>query len=473
MARRGKPDPLQALLGSVGERVPARCRHFGTCGGCDLQDLPYEVQPALKRRLIEQALADAGVAAEVAATVPALDPWRYRNKIEASFAAADGRVIVGFGPKGRWYDRFDLQECPIAPEWMTRAVEIARQWAREAGAPAYDQRTQQGFLRYLALREGRTTGARIVNLVTAAGDFDPGGFARAMAEVRPSAALRFAQDRPCGSEGHPEWCRGAVVRTLHTGPSAAVRFERVEVLAGEPRFEEKVAGLALSLSLDSFFQTNTLMAERMYEHVREVAQVSSPLMGEDQGGGAHDAGKPDTPPHPGPPPQRGEGTPPGEEAIAPHPNPPPRWGEGTVAMGRVLDLYCGVGSIGLLLAPDAESVLGVEEVEAAVVRARENARRNGISNAEFICARAEKFAVEAGRYDLAVLDPPRAGCSKRVLRHLAEAGVPRMIYVSCSPASLARDLAYLGEWYAIGTIQPFDLFPQTRHVEAVVELKRQ
>jgi len=430
MARRGKPDPLQALLGSVGERVPARCRHFGTCGGCDLQDLPYEVQPALKRRLIEQALADAGVAAEVAATVPALDPWRYRNKIEASFAAADGRVIVGFGPKGRWYDRFDLQECPIAPEWMTRAVEIARQWAREAGAPAYDQRTQQGFLRYLALREGRTTGARIVNLVTAAGDFDPGGFARAMAEVRPSAALGFAsfgtprvpqdpegQDRPCGSEGHPEWCRGAVVRTLHTGPSAAVRFERVEVLAGEPRFEEKVTGLALSLSLDSFFQTNTLMAERMYEHVREVAR----------------AGR----------------------------------------IGRALDLYCGVGSIGLLLAPDAESVLGVEEVEAAVVRARENARRNGITNAEFICARAEKFAVETERYDLAVLDPPRAGCSKRVLRHLVEAGVPRMIYVSCSPAALARDLAYLGEWYAMGTVQPFDLFPQTRHVEAVVEVKRQ
>jgi len=450
VARRGKPDPLQALLGSVGERVPARCRHFGTCGGCDLQDLPYEVQPALKRRLIEQALADAGVAAEVAATVPALDPWRYRNKIEASFAAADGRVIVGFGPKGRWYDRFDLQECPIAPEWMTRAVEIARQWAREAGAPAYDQRTQQGFLRYLALREGRTTGARIVNLVTAAGDFDPGGFARAMAEVRPSAALRFAQDRPCGSEGHPEWCRGAVVRTLHTGPSAAVRFERVEVLAGEPRFEEKVAGLALSLSLDSFFQTNTLMAERMYEHVREVALR----------GGA---------PHPSPPPQRGEGT----ARMYPHPTPPPQRGEGSGRIGCTLDLYCGVGSIGLLLAPDAESVLGVEEVEAAVVRARENARRNGITNAEFICARAEKFAVEAGRYDLAVLDPPRAGCSKRVLRHLVEAGVPRMIYVSCSPAALARDLAYLGEWYAIGTVQPFDLFPQTRHVEAVVEVKRQ
>jgi len=411
-AKRRKPHPIEALLETVTQRTEPRCRHFGTCGGCDLQHLPYEAQPPLKQRLIETALAAEGVEAEVAPTVPASDPWRYRNKIEATFDTRDGELVLGFGPKGRWYERFDLLECPIAPDWMVQAVEIARRWARGEGVPAYDQRRREGFLRYLVLREGRTTDYRIINLVTNAGHWDLYRFKDALEEVDFSGVLR----------------------TLHTGLGAAVRFERVEVLSGRPEFSERVAGLNLTLSLDSFFQTNTLMAERMYEYVRELAREG---------------------PH-----------------ASPHPSPPRQRGEGAARVGRVLDLYCGVGSIGLLLAPEAESVTGVEEVEPAVERARANAALNRAANTEFICARAEKFAVEAGRYDLAVLDPPRAGCSKRVLRHLAEAGVPRMIYVSCSPQALARDLAYLGEHYAIGRVQPFDLFPQTRHVEAVVEATR-
>lgn len=398
--RRKKPHLIEKLLPAVEERVEPRCRHFGTCGGCDLQHIPYEAQPPLKRRLIETALAAEGVEATVAPTIPAADPWHYRNKIEATFDLRDGELILGFGPKERWYERIDLAECPISPDWMVQAIDITRRWARSDGVPAYDQRKKEGFLRYLVLREGRTTHYRMINLVTNEGHWDLFRFKDALEEVDFSA----------------------VVRTLHTGPSAAVRFERVDVLSGRPEFSEKVAGLNLALSLDSFFQTNTLMAERMYEYVRDLAQQ-------------------------GP-------------------------------IGRVLDLYCGVGSIGLLLAPHAESVVGVEEVEPAVERARENATLNKAENAEFVCARAEKFAIpgragEPGRYDLAVLDPPRAGCSKRVLRHLVEAGLPRFIYVSCSPAALARDLAYLAERYAIGPIQPFDLFPQTRHVEAVVELAAQ
>jgi 23S rRNA (uracil1939-C5)-methyltransferase len=380
-----------------GQTVAPRCRHFGDCGGCDLQHLPYPAQLRLKRQLVAAALAQHPQTSPlpVLEVAPAHEQWRYRNKVEMTFdQREDGALILGYSPKRKWWRRIDIEDCWLCSERAMGAALAVKQWAAQAGMAPYDQRRHQGFLRNLALRESRFTGDFLVNLVTAQGPPPARELLHALAPFAPSG----------------------VVRTIHSGPAAAVLYERVEVLAGEATVRERAAGLTFHLSPQSFFQPNGAMASRLVE----LAAGAADLRGAE----------------------------------------------------RLLDMFCGVGTIGLALAARAREVVGVESVAAAVTGARDNAAVNAIANARFECATARAYLRDhrGEVFEVVILDPPRPGCGPRVVRRLLEMRPRRIVYVSCNPWALAADLAALSAEYDVAPVQPVDLFPQTIHVESVVAL---
>ena len=468
-----KPNLLAKMIEETGrteKTVAPRCRHFGTCGGCDLQHLPYPAQLRLKRRLVEAAMAALPQTqpCEVRDVLPATDEWRYRNKVEMTFdQREDGALALGYSPKTKWWQRIDVEECWLCPERMLGAAFAVKAWAAQAGLVPYHQRRHEGFLRHLVMRESPVTGDFLINLVTAEGPLPDSPLVDAVREFRP---------------------RG-VLRSIHSGPAAAVKFERVEALAGEPSIRERVGGLSFMLSPESFFQTNTAMSSRLLEVISQAAELrggervldvfcgvgtigltlahgrdrevvksrsshTSPFQGEDQGEGDRSRRRTLT---------RlafGEGG-----AASPL-----RQAQGRLCEGEE---FAGRPDPGDSVTPGrARAIVGVESVEAAVESARRNAAVNGIDNARFVCATAREYLREhrGEAFDVVILDPPRPGCGPRVIRRLLEMRPPRIVYVSCNPQALAADLALLSGAYEVGPIQPVDMFPQTGHVEAVVAL---
>jgi len=393
MGSEGLERIVRSHPAAQGEAVAPRCRHFGVCGGCDLQDVPQQAQLEGKTAVVAEMLSAyeglAGVAVQRA--LGPTEPWEYRNKIEMTFGASPEGVTLGFAPKRKFHAVVDITECPITPRRLVDVAAAVRQFARGHNLDAYDTRTHEGLLRNLVVREGRTTGDLLINLVCASADWPFAQFAAAMKPFQASGVM---------------W-------TLNRQVSNAVKFDQVHMLAGSEIVTERLMGMTFSFSPQSFFQTNTAMAEVL---CRTVVQAA---------------------------------------------------GQGE---GRVLDAYCGVGTFSLLLAHAWGSVVGVEMVEQAIADARANAERNAVRNVAFVCRAAEDYQWSPGQFELVLLDPPRPGCHTKLIRRLLETRPPRIIYVSCSPASLAADLARLQEGYVIESVQPVDMFPQTVHVESVALL---
>jgi 23S rRNA (uracil1939-C5)-methyltransferase len=377
------------LLRPSSERIADRCVHDGEpCPGAPWQGLPYERQLAEKRAHVADALERlAGLEGfELEPIEPAVEPWRYRNKLEYSFGERRGELALGFHRRGSWHEVVDVDDCLLASEANNRARNDVRAWARAEDLAAYDRRTRDGMLRNLVVREGRRTGQMQTRLVTSAIEIP-----------RPPADLHTVI---AGSGSTTD------------GPTGAL---------GSEHLSERVCGLELRLSASAFLQTNTEMAERLYAIAGDFAALSG--------------------------------------------------------RQRVFDLYCGIGTIGLSLASGAGEVWGLESVPEAVADAEENARRNEISNARFLCADARlgirPLLDRAGRPDLVIVDPPRAGLSKKVVRRVLECEAPRIVYVSCNPTSLAPNTAQLVEaGYTLRRVKPVDMFPQTPHVECVALLER-
>jgi 23S rRNA (uracil1939-C5)-methyltransferase len=372
------------------DRVPPLADH----PGAPWQVLPYERQLAVKAELVDDALRRIGRLSdyELEPIVPALEQWRYRNKLEYSFGTGeDGELVLGFHAPGRWNDIVPMVDCKLASERGNAIREQVLAFAREQGLTAWDRREHRGFLRNLVVREGRRTGAMQVRLVSSPGKLDVDAFIAAVD------------------------CEGLWwTQTADLGESTA--GGETTLLAGAPQLPEKLGGLDFMISPDAFFQTNTEMAEELYALAIEYAQLR------------------------------------GHE--------------------RVFDLYCGIGTIGLSLATRAREVVGVEIVEAAVADAFENARINEIQNASFfagdIRVSMRELVERAGRPDVAIIDPPRAGLSQKVVRRIVEAAPKRIVYVSCNPTTLAPNAAQLVEaGYRFVRVRPVDMFPQTPHIEAV------
>jgi 23S rRNA (uracil1939-C5)-methyltransferase len=384
-------------------RIEARCDHVPACGGCRFQDLDYRVQLEEKEAQVRDALVRLGGVAEppLEPAVPAESAFRYRNKLEYSFAPGPGgAAVLGFHRAGRWDEVLDVHECWLTTELGNEIRQAARSWARAEELPAYDQASQHGYLRHLVVREGRNTGEALVMIVTAPGELPVESFVRAM--------TRF-----------PE------VRSVYWGVNdrpAEVTNVPARLLWGEEAIEEELCGLRFRVRPNAFLQTNTAMAERLYRLAVEYA--------------------------------------------------------GLTGAENVYDLYCGTGTIGLVMAREALTVWGVEASEESVACAAENAELNGIGNAAFFAGEVsrslEELRQRAGRPDVVVVDPPRAGLSGKALRQVARLEAKRIVYVSCNPTTLAPNVKDLGrEWgYRLESARPVDMFPHTPHVETVALLTR-
>jgi 23S rRNA (uracil1939-C5)-methyltransferase len=390
----------QARVVEVLEPSPDRIAPQAAHPGAPWQVLPYERQLEVKQEQVEDALRRIGrlEGFECEPIMPAVEPWRYRNKLEYSFGTDQaGRLVCGFHAPGRWEEIVEVTDCLLASEEGNAVRERVAAWCRSQGLSSYNRRTGEGLLRNLVVREGRRTGEFQVRLVTSPGRLDTEGLSSA---VDPVAGLLWTQT-------------DSVAETTQVGET--------QLLAGRDRLREEVGGLRLHISPNAFFQTNTEMAERLYQVAIDFAQPA-----------------------------------------------------GT---DRVFDLYCGIGTIGLLMAPRAAEVWGLELIEEAIADAIAGARRNEIDNAHFFAGDVRlalrELVQRAGRPDLLVVDPPRSGLSQKVVRRIIEAGPRRIVYVSCNPTTLAPNAAQLVEaGYEFRRVQPVDMFPQTPHIEAVALLER-
>jgi 23S rRNA (uracil1939-C5)-methyltransferase len=389
-----RPSPL---------RVEAPCQHYPACGGCRFQDLAYEAQVEAKAAQVEDALRRIGGIDEppLEPIVPAEEIFHYRNKLEYSFTQLEDGPTLGFHKAGRWDEVLEIERCWLTTDLGNAIRNAVREWARGDKLVAYDQEEHTGYLRHLVVREGMKTGQVLVQLVTAPGEkFDTGGFVDAL--------RRF-----------PE------VRSVHWSvneTAAEVTNLPTQLLWGDEAIEEELCGLRFRVRPNAFLQTNTRMAERIYELVRDFAALNR------------------------------------EETV--------------------YDLYCGIGTIGLVLARDSLTVWGIDISEESIACALENAELNGIGNAGYFAGNVgqvlEELRDRSGGADVVVVDPPRAGLAGKALKRLGEVGAPRIVYVSCNPTTLAGDIKRLREefGYELRRARPVDMFPHTPHIETVSLLER-
>jgi 23S rRNA (uracil1939-C5)-methyltransferase len=384
------------------DRIEPRCEHVREgCGGCSWQHVGYPAQLVAKAAAVKDSLERLGGFRDVPIQpiVPAPDPFYYRNKMEFAFHPVG---TLGLHPREAWYDILRLRECYLESPLALTIVKAAQAYVEEHRLSLYHPRTRQGLLRELCIRHSRGGKETLLGIITSDEPFpEAEAMAKYLASLDP------------GIKG--------VVRGVRGTSDGAAPITGTSVLWGDDHITETTAGLHFEIRLDTFFQTNSVQAERLVALVKDFA--------------------------------------------------------GDVAGARLVDVYCGVGLFSLAFAAIGAEVTGVEIVESAVAAARENARKNGIEKAEFHAGDARKVLAEVLPAGLSpkvlVLDPPRAGAGGKVMRRIARSTPDRIVYVSCNPTTLARDLVELSPFgYKMKAVLPVDLFPQTYHVETVVALER-
>ena len=397
---------IEAVEEPSPHRVAAPCPYFGRCGGCRLQHVDYQAQLAFKAKQVKDVLERVGglSGTELRPILGAEEIYGYRNKMEFTVAPARSaaRLTIGLHEADRYDAVLDIERCLIQSDAMNALLDEARAFLLESGFPAYEQASGEGLLRFLMLRHGRHTGEAMVNVVTAA---------PAVSELAPIVGR--LQARLPGTAS-------VVINVNPKKASVAVGVEE-HLLGGRDHIRERIGGLTFQISANSFFQTNTAQAERLFELALEAAAL--------------------------------EGS---ETAI---------------------DLYSGTGAISLMLARRCRWVYGVELAQAAVDDAGVNAAANGIDNVTFLAGEVRfvlpSLIAKGVTAEVVVADPPRAGFHPKALRALVALAPQRIVYVSCNPATLARDLGELVQGgYRLDWVQPVDMFPHTPHIEAVARLAR-
>jgi 23S rRNA (uracil1939-C5)-methyltransferase len=394
---------LEGIIEQGISRIDARCPHFGQCGGCVWQNVPYDDQCRLKAGLVNSALGSIpGIEPVKDITcIPSPDVFFYRNKMEFSWDSHPGEersIRLGLHEAGR-YDRiFDLERCLLQSELSNHAVKSTREFAIKHGLTTYGLKSHAGLLRFLMVRDGKNTGDLMVNLVTSGEDFPLAGhWADHIMNEIPEVTT--------------------VIRSINRSPGSVAVGEERTVLSGDGSITDSIGNYTFTISPDSFFQTNTAQARSLYDTIRSFCCLD----------GAQ----------------------------------------------NLLDLYCGIGTIGLYCSGAARSVTGIEAVGDAVTDARRNAELNGANNCTFITGQVEKLLGEStGDFDVVVCDPPRAGIHPKAMNHLVRLRIPRMVYVSCNVKVMPGDLELLSmAGYRIKAVRVFDMSPHTPYVETVVLLE--
>lgn len=406
---------IEELLQPSPDRIEPQCPYHGFCGGCQWQHLRYERQLRYKREYVLEALARLGGIENVQVhdVIPSERQFSYRNKMEFSFSdrrwylpdeferrqgETHGDCALGLHIPGTFSKVIDLDACLLQEEEGNRILQDVKGLVKESGIPVYGLKSHQGFWRFLTLRSSFSYGQWMVNLVTA-------GEERGLLEHMAQALQRL----------HPSI--KTVVNSINTKRAAIALGEREVVLSGEGVIRDRIGPYEFRISANSFFQSNSLAAETLYNKVLEYAELG------------------------------------GSEVV--------------------LDLYSGTGTIPMFLSRGAREVIGMELEESAVNDAIANARENGIGNCRFVCGDIRNTLPHLGQIpDVLVIDPPRAGLHKDILSKVLDLPVGRIVYVSCNPTTLARDLSAMSRDYEIVEVQPVDMFPQTYHVESVARLVR-
>jgi 23S rRNA (uracil1939-C5)-methyltransferase len=411
------------------DRIPHRCPSFGSCGGCVWQGLGYDVQLEYKTRQVRESLEHLGGLRdfELLPIAGMPDPWRYRNRADFSIGTAGGNAVIGFRPPGRWDLVLPISECHLLDPGIEQARAEVEAWLREEGLPGWEPRRGEGFARHLLARSAQNGSELLLSLVHAPGELPDA--------TRLIERLRSALPQLVG-----------LVHAVNGGKAEISSGLGSETLWGRPYLLENVAGITLKVSVDAFFQTNTRMTDVLYGlAAREVIGATG------EGPAALGAAT-------------GAAAAPSKDA----PDPPVIW-----------DLFSGVGSIGLSLARQAKAVLGIEAVPAAVEDAWENARLNSIENAHFlegdvakvlraIAEGARELPEEVAKPDVIVVDPPRAGLTEKAISRIGEVAAPKIVYVSCNPATMGPNVARLRDYgYRLVRVTPVDMFPHTPHVECL------
>ena len=406
--RKGKAEGrLLEVLKPSEKEIPSVCPHFGQCGGCTYQNLPYEEQLAMKESQIKKMMDEAVNGKYVWEGVkPSPVKQAYRNKMEFSFGDEykDGPIALGMHKRGSFHDIVNVTDSQIVDEDYRKILDCTLEAARESGLLYYHRMRHTGYFRHLLVRKAVKTEEILVDLVTTT-ETD----AQAFLDTWVKKLLELELD-------------GKMAGILHTKNDSVadvVKDEGTEVLYGQDYFYEELLGLKFKITPFSFFQTNSLGAEVLYETAREYI--------------------------------------------------------GDINEKVIFDLYSGTGTIAQILAPVAKKVVGVEIVEEAVEAAKENAALNGLDNCTFWAGDVLKVIDELGEVpDLIMLDPPRDGVNPKALMKILNFGVDRLVYIACKPTSLARDLEMIqGRGYKVEKISCVDLFPNTYHVETVAVMSRE
>ena len=389
-----EPSPLEQ---------PAACKHFGICGGCRYQNLSYEQQLDLKKRQVEELIEKNGLSFDIENIYGSPITEGYRNKMEFTFGdeEKDGPLALGMHKKNSFYDIVTLDDCRIVDPDFNVLLQAILKYFKEKGETYFHKIRHEGFLRHLVMRRSVKTGDILINLVTTT---------QSQLDESEFVNMILAQK-----------IDGKVVGILHTlndNLADVVQSDETKTLYGQDYFYEYLYNMRFKISPFSFFQTNTLGAEVLYDKVREyVGETKDKL---------------------------------------------------------IYDLYTGTGTIAQMLASVASKVVGVEIVEEAVEAAKKNAVDNHLDNCEFIAGDVLKVVDNLTKKpDILVLDPPRDGIHPKALTKIINFNVDEMVYVSCKPTSLMRDLLVFREaGYEVKRCCLVDMFPGTVHVETVVLLSK-
>ena len=393
------------------------CQHFGICGGCVYQTVDYNEQLKIKSEQVEKLLREVvqgELPFEGIIGSPVISG--YRNKMEFSFGDEykDGPLALGLHKRNSMYDIVPVTDCRIVDEDYRKILKCVQDYAKANSLPFQHKMSHKGYLRHLLVRKSVKTGQILVDIVTTTQmKHDFTGLVDRLKELEFNGTLT------------------GVLHTYNDSLADAVINEGTELLYGQDYIEEELLGLTFKITPFSFFQTNSLGAEVLYSKAREY--VLSGGFGEGSGEGVDENFKP-----------------------------------------VIYDLYTGTGTIAQMLSPVADKVIGVEIVTEAVDAARKNAAQNSLNNCEFIAddvlTALDNIEVKP---DFIVLDPPRDGIHPKALEKIIDYGVDRMVYISCKPTSLARDLVTLQKrGYRVEKCCCVDMFPNTGHVETVCLLSR-
>ena len=399
---------IEVLEKSPIEDTVPKCKHFGICGGCSYETMSYNNQLNLKSQTVKSILDKVILYPyNYEGIIGSPSEWGYRNKMEFSFGdqCKGGELALGMHKKGSFYDIVTTNGCEIVNNDYNIILDSILEYFKARSIPYYHKMTKEGYLRHLLVRRAIKTGEITISLVTTStleyeNQIDYKEFTSMILSLK---------------------LEGSIVGIMHIyndGLADMVRSDKTDVLYGQEHFYESILGMKFKISTFSFFQTNSLGAERLYEKAREYV--------------------------------------------------------GDTKDKLIFDLYSGTGTIAQMLAPVAKKVIGVEIVEEAVEAARENAKLNNLENCEFIAGDVLKVIDQIQiKPDMIVLDPPRDGIHPKAIEKIINYGVDKLVYISCKPTSLARDLEiFQNRGYKVEKAVAVDMFPGTVHVETIVALHR-